>query len=997
MLPRRIIQSPFAVGGPHPIHRRYYAEDLVRLRRSSEKRRYAASQRRGRIDPNPHQIDAVMFALRRIPEGGCILADEVGLGKTIEAGLVIAQLLAEGASRILIIVPRPLLGQWQDELFSLFGLQAREAALEHVDTTLPGVYLVGREFAGGQAGAAKLAGGPPFDLCVIDEAHEVFAGIHKRYDRHGSYNSESKHAQTAHRVRQLIGVSPVLLLTATPIQNSLVELWGLVQYVEPTGTLLGTLPTFKTLFCDSADGRVLVPEQTDELRRRLNEVVQRTLRRQAGEFLERPFVGRSALLFEYEMSADERALYDDVTRYLLEPNLCAFQGRGRQLLLLGFHRRMASSKPALAKSLENVAERLRGQQAGAGATDLDAAMQEVVKDLEDDSPLPSDKEPPVQPAPSIATELARVESFIVRARSLPADSKADSLIRAVRSIADRQGGSRKVVVFTESLTTQDYLVKLLVERAGLSAGEVTVFRGTNDSKRAEQALARWKDEVGSRIPAHARPSPDIAVRLALVHEFKTRSRVFVSTEAGAKGLNLQFCDTIINYDLPWNPQRIEQRIGRCHRYGQTRDVTVVNFLAKDNAAQRLTFEILSKKLDLFGEVLDMSDQVLHAGTGSRAEELATALGADFEAQLGKIWDRARSLEEVEDELRRLGDSIEERKAELDQIRRDTVGLIESRLDESVRQVFRQIRDELPTTLAEFDAELLRVASNYLEAIDVPFQILEEDGRRFLSVDADRRLPGSLSYGFRAVLGHAEGLEDAESLHVGHPLLEAAVDEARRAGIGTFSVTFRLTDTSPDQLRQRIGARGRLAVSRVLHSGFEREERLVVTALFEDAMVLKPADVATALVHLPCEARAPLHPPLRVTLADLDEVVDEELFFDQSTTAAAEHARFMAAMEQLDQFIEDRVLVLRRTRVEKAAALENAEQRRDAALGRDARATREQSVARLETELEELDAMLQRLNARDDADFVKWKDHAHRRRYHRPTAERLFDVEFVIDA
>ena len=106
---------------PHPIHRRYYAEDLVRLRRSSEKRRYAASQRLGRIDANPHQIDAVMFALRRIPEGGCILADEVGLGKTIEAGLVIAQLLAEGASRVLIIVPRPLLGQWQDDLYTLFG------------------------------------------------------------------------------------------------------------------------------------------------------------------------------------------------------------------------------------------------------------------------------------------------------------------------------------------------------------------------------------------------------------------------------------------------------------------------------------------------------------------------------------------------------------------------------------------------------------------------------------------------------------------------------------------------------------------------------------------------------------------------------------------------------------------------------------------------------------------------------------------------------------
>src|ERR1043166_9548946 len=100
---------------PHPIQRRYHAEQLVRLRRADEEERYAASQRQGRIDPNPHQIDAVIFALKRIPEGGCILADEVGLGKTIEAGLIISQLMADGMRRVLLIVPKSLLGQWQTE------------------------------------------------------------------------------------------------------------------------------------------------------------------------------------------------------------------------------------------------------------------------------------------------------------------------------------------------------------------------------------------------------------------------------------------------------------------------------------------------------------------------------------------------------------------------------------------------------------------------------------------------------------------------------------------------------------------------------------------------------------------------------------------------------------------------------------------------------------------------------------------------------------------
>src|SRR5437660_1109493 len=140
----------------HPLQRRLLAEEFARLRRADEQRRYAASQRRGRIDPNPHQIDAVVFALQRIPEGGCILADEVGLGKTIEAGLVIAQLLAEGMRRVLLIVPKSLLGQWQTELYTLFGIEAREGRHDPDSFEGAGVFLVHRELAGGSNGASIL-------------------------------------------------------------------------------------------------------------------------------------------------------------------------------------------------------------------------------------------------------------------------------------------------------------------------------------------------------------------------------------------------------------------------------------------------------------------------------------------------------------------------------------------------------------------------------------------------------------------------------------------------------------------------------------------------------------------------------------------------------------------------------------------------------------------------------------------------------------------------
>src|ERR1700694_703505 len=349
----------------HAFNQRLLAEELVRVRRPDDRERYAAAQRQARIDPNPHQIDAVIFALRRLREGGCILADEVGLGKTIEAGLVIAQSRAEGAERVLLIVPKSLIGQWQDELLNLFGIQARE---DQSNFFAPGVYLVGREFAGSERGAERLGAVSPFDLVVIDEAHEIFAGLHKRYGRDGMYDETSDEALMAHRVRGFLRAAPVLLLTATPMQNSLVELWGLVQYVEPTGTLLGDIATFREVVC-AEDDRTLVTGQEHELHRRLAVVLQRTLRRQAQEFLDHPFTQRRCRLYEYAMSDAERSLYDDVTEYLLEPSLYAFSGRQRRLLLIGFHRRMASSIPSLAASLENVAARLRRLRAGDSVAD----------------------------------------------------------------------------------------------------------------------------------------------------------------------------------------------------------------------------------------------------------------------------------------------------------------------------------------------------------------------------------------------------------------------------------------------------------------------------------------------------------------------------------------------------------------------------------------------------------------------------------------------------
>jgi superfamily II DNA or RNA helicase len=973
----------------HPFNQRILAEDLVRVRRPDDRERYAASQRQARIDPNPHQIDAVIFALRRLREGGCILADEVGLGKTIEAGLVIAQSRAEGAQRILLVVPKSLIGQWQSELLNLFGIQARE---NDVSFFAPGVYLVGREFAGSERGATPLGVAPPFDLAVIDEAHEIFAGLHKRYGRDGIYDETSDEALMAHRVRGLLRSTPVLLLTATPMQNSLAELWGLVQYVEPTGTLLGDIATFRKVFC-SEDDRSLVPGQEHELKRRLAMVQRRTLRRQAQEFLDRPFTQRRCRLYEYAMSDAEQSLYDDVTQYLLEPSLHAFAGRQRRLLLIGFHRRMASSIQALAASLENVAARLRHLQAGLRSNDTAINW---LKDLEDEEEIdePFEESAARIDHATLAAELVRVEGFVARAQSLPNDAKARSFQEAIKVILDlgRNGrGSGKAVVFTESITTQEHLRRLLLG-VGLGDEEITLFRGVNDHARAQEALARWQREEGSRFPPGVRPSREVAMRLALVHEFRTRSKVLVCTEAGAKGLNLQFCETVINYDLPWNPQRIEQRIGRCHRYSQPRDVTVVNFIARDNEAHRLTFEILSQKLDLFGRVLDASDHVLHEPRTEAPELLVSALSAEFESDLRSIYSRSRTLEEVTLEIAALRDKISERRDAFEKEYERTSQIIESRFDENVRRVFKRLREDLPKSLADLDKDLAELVDGYLTARRVKYRRSDVAGRVVFEVEPGAALPVEVGDGRRFATGDARALTDAESLNLVHPLVRAAVAHARTWS-GGGSVTLHLPPGSSPELAALAGKVGLICVALVDYVGFEPIQRLVGAAVVAGTPI--DPSLAAKLVRLQATDGPAFKVPVETQW--LDDAIDEAVFVDQRQVEEGEQRHFEEAIGQLERFVEDKILVCRRERASIAEKLRAARARRDEIVGSSARDRVEAEIARLATKEESLERRVGALESREDEVYRKWRDEYHDLRYRPPTVTRLFQAAFQIAA
>jgi hypothetical protein len=464
----------------------------------------------------------------------------------------------------------------------------------------------------------------------------------------------------------------------------------------------------------------------------------------------------------------------------------------------------------------------------------------------------------------------------------------------------------------------------------------------------------------------------------------------VCTEAGAKGLNLQFCDTVINYDLPWNPQRIEQRIGRCHRYSQKRDVTVVNFIANDNEAHRLTFEILSQKLDLFGRVLDASDHVLHEPRTEAPELMVSALSVELENDLRNIYSRSRSLDEVTREIAALRDKISERREAFEKEYERTSQIIESRFDENVRRVFKRLREELPGSLAGLDKDIADLVEGYLSARGVKYGRSDGAGRVVFDIAPDAVLPAEVGEGRRFATGDARGLTDAESLNLVHPLVRAAIAHARASG-GDGSVTLRLPAGSSPELLALAGKAGVIRVVMVDYAGFEPVQRLVAAAVVDGA----PIDPSLAAQVMRLKATEEPTPDPPVDTQWLDDAVDEAVFVDQRQVEKGEQKHFEQAIGQLERFVEDKILVCRRERASIAERLRAERMRRDEIVGSSARERVEAEIVRLATRDESLERRIGDLESREDEVYRKWRDEYHELRYRTPTVTRLFQSVFQI--
>ncbi|HEY4001157.1 MAG TPA: SNF2-related protein [Candidatus Xenobia bacterium] len=760
------------------IRQRLLVEDLRRKRRSDDYQRYVETFRRAAVDPNPHQVDATMFALEHLGQGGALLCDEVGLGKTIEAGLVITQLRAEGRGRVLVIVPLALARQWQVELQDLFSLPAVAVGKENLtDVGRGGIVIVGREFAANAVDALHAAG--PWDLAVIDEAHELFSTIYTRYSKKtGHYDADLKRgsARRAAQLKALLADTPVLLLTATPLQNNLFELWGLVQYVDRSGSVLGPFHEFCELFVQGDGGRSVADGMEETLRHRLRQVLVRCLRHQAAPFMPHPFSKRHVQTVNFSLGHAEKVLYDEVSRWLAQEKLASYRSSHRKLMALQLRRRMASSVDALAVSLANLRERME-------------------KILEDESMTllleEAAEEPPIRYDPQLIQQdldVLRHLQGLARSALGVEDQKKKLLLDLMEKIGERAMAgvaSDKVVVFTESLKTLDTLAEFLSNH-GL-AGQITCFSGTNDRPEALAALARWEEEVGQF--EHPHPDRQTALRGALVHEFRTRTRVFLATEAGAKGLNLQFCNCLVNYDLPWNPQRIEQRIGRVHRYGQKHDVVIVNFINLDNAAEQRVHALLSDKLEVFKELFGTSDDILGALGGH----------LDFEQRINDLLDRCPTPEAVQAAFDRLELEMDEAVRQVRDARLQHSRSLLSRLDATVRARLKEVDAGLAPALSHRDQVLCEVLG--IEGVG-PDGRIDWRGKRY-HVGAPR-----------------PGTELGEPLDLAHPSVQAAFDDIVRQTSGT------------------VPGREPCEVYRITLRGLEEEERIVRVGL--DAPTLEKA-------------------------------------------------------------------------------------------------------------------------------------------------------------
>lgn len=765
------------------------------------------------VDINPHQIDAALFAFRSPLSKGVVLADEVGLGKTIEAGLVLCQYWSTGKRKIIVVCPASLRKQWEAELQDKFGIPCEILDTKNYNAYLregrnplsaKRVIICSYNFCAKHKGDIVTNG---FDLAVMDEAHKM-------------RNVYRKSARTAADVRDALHGVKKLLLTATPFQNSLMELYGLTSVIDDH--FFGSEKSFRNEYGKG--------ENLKQLRERIQPLFTRTLRKDVKEYIN--YTRRLPLTQKFNATDDEYELYQAVSEFLRRDDLYSVPASQKKLTTMIVRKILASSTYALIFTLEHIKERLTRMLEANKTEDLnveelvDEDEWQTYQEYEDDSAMVCEEslfdEDEID-VPRLKREIETVEGFIDKARHIKEESKAKALLIALEQSFDKlreMGANRKALIFTESTKTQAYLREFL-EANGYD-GKVVLFNGKASEPQTNDIYKRWCAEHPDKVSGIKAADR----RAAIVDYFQNEAEIMIATEAAAEGLNLQFCSLIINFDLSWNPQRIEQRIGRCHRYGQKFDVVVVNFINIRNYADVRVFELLNDKFKLFDDVFGASDEIL-----GKADNI------DIESRIWEIYQQCRSEEEINAAFSRLqADMQEEIDQRMDEVRQEVI----EHFDINVQEHLRTRKDETGAFLNRYQHifwELTKYVlssqavfndSNYTFVLKTPVAG-ERKGKYSMLNNQNDALPYRLN--------------DMLAQHVINTALSLPLDDGGTVVFDEAAIS--MNAYLPDYLH---GESGWLVLSSLSVSSFEEEQYHIFTAITDSGRTLTQDDAERLMLN-----------------------------------------------------------------------------------------------------------------------------------------------------
>lgn len=856
---------------------KYIANFLTRRLPANDLNKLTASLQDAQVDLTPHQVEAALFAFKSPLSKGAILADEVGLGKTIEAGIILSQHWSEHKRKLLVICPANLRKQWSSELLEKFYLPSVIMESKSFNSSIENgafnpfdresIVICSLQFAKTKAAYIRRT---DWDLVIIDEAHRL----------RNVYKTQNK---TANAIKTAIESKKKILMTATPLQNSILELYGLVSIIDDY--VFGDLKSFKSQF-----GHNITQAEFQELRRRLQPVCKRTLRRQVLEYIK--YTKRIAIVEEFYPTENEQRLYDMVTKYLSKPKLYALPNSQRQLMTLILRKLLASSTYAIYGTFCSLINRLQDKLNK--VDDLYIGENEVIADYEDDNDQWVDNEEAefeeaeeLHPddIEGIKNEIEELKQFRDLAEKIKKNSKAEHLFVALEKGFEQLknlGAAQKALIFTESKRTQEFLYELL-EKRGFK-GKVVRFNGTNTDKESTVIYNEWLAEHKGTPKVTGSPTADR--RAAIVDYFKNEATIMIATEAAAEGINLQFCSLIVNYDMPWNPQRIEQRIGRCHRYGQKFDVVVINFLNKSNAADIRVYELLDQKFQLFNGVFGASDEVL----GSIGN------GVDFEKRIAQIYNDCRTPDEIAYAFDCLQAELQEQISE--KMIKARSALLEN-FDDSVKEKLRDNLAESRKNLNLFEKNLWLLIHYALRG-KAEFNQNEYSFKLISGEYAGEK--------FTLEKGAAKA-DDVQPFRMGHPLAKEIISFYKSEELESGFVEFHYSETEGKMklLDELVGTGGYMMVEKIAIDSFEQEDHLVIACLKQDGSYVYP-DIAERMLSLPAEiiGNEAIDNSIQEKLKEKISEIQNEIVAD----SAERNSKFFdEEMDKLDNWADDMKLGL----------------------------------------------------------------------------------------